>query len=241
MRADGRHWNEMREVKITADVLRHPAGSVEIAMGNTRVLCTASIDESVPPFLKNTGKGWVTAEYAMIPGSTHVRTVREAVRGRQGGRTLEIQRLIGRSLRAVTDLGAFGERTLIVDCDVLQADGGTRSAAITGGCLALIQAFRRMKAQGIIDRVPVRSLVSAVSVGLVGGSLFLDLDYAEDSAAEVDMNFVITREGLFVEVQGTAEAAPFPRDLLDRMIELAQLGSAYLAAKQAEIVGDWER
>lgn len=241
MRADGRQWNEMREVKITTDVLRHPAGSVEIAMGNTRVLCTASIDESVPPFLKNTGRGWVTAEYAMIPGSTHVRTAREAVRGRQGGRTLEIQRLVGRSLRAVTDLSAFGERTLIIDCDVLQADGGTRSAAITGGCLALIQAFRKMKAQGILDRVPVRSLVSAVSVGMVGGSLFLDLDYAEDSAAEVDMNFVITREGRFVEVQGTAEATPFSRDLLDRMIELAQSGSAYLTAKQVEIVGDWER
>jgi len=241
MRSDGRQWNEMRKVKITGDVLRHPAGSVQIEMGNTRVLCTASIDESVPPFLKNTGRGWVTAEYAMIPGSTHVRSPREAVRGRQGGRTLEIQRLIGRSLRAVTDLQAFGERTVIVDCDVIQADGGTRSAAITGGCLALIQAFRKMNALGMIRQMPVKNLVSAVSVGLVGGRLLLDLDYGEDSSAEVDMNFVVTRDGLFVEIQGTAEAMPFPRDLHDRMTDLALQGCAYLTGKQIELAGDLVR
>jgi ribonuclease PH len=238
MRANGRQWNEMRGVKIAGSFLKYPAGSILIEMGNTKVICTASIDEVAPPFLKNTGRGWVTAEYSMIPGSTHVRTAREAVRGRQGGRTLEIQRLIGRSLRAVTDLTAFGERTIVVDCDVIQADGGTRTASITGGCLALIQAFGSLKKQGVIHRMPVKSFVSAVSVGLVEGQLLLDLDYAEDSSAEVDMNFVITRGGLFVEIQGTAEATPFSRDLHDRMIDLALLGSAYLTGKQIELAGD---
>ncbi|HOD34575.1 MAG TPA: ribonuclease PH [Syntrophales bacterium] len=238
MRAHGRRWNEMREVRITGDFLKYPAGAILIEMGNTKVICTASVDEAVPPFLKNTGRGWVTAEYAMIPGSTHVRTTREAVRGRQGGRTLEIQRLIGRSLRAVTDLTAFGERTLVVDCDVIQADGGTRTAAITGGCLALIQAFGKMKGDGLIHRMPVKNLVCAVSVGLVEGRLLLDLDYKEDSSAEVDMNFVITRGGLFVEIQGTAEGTPFSRELHDQMIDLALLGSAYLTGKQIELAGD---
>ncbi len=228
----------MREVRITGDFLKYPAGAILIEMGNTKVICTASVDEAVPPFLKNTGRGWVTAEYAMIPGSTHVRTTREAVRGRQGGRTLEIQRLIGRSLRAVTDLTAFGERTLVVDCDVIQADGGTRTAAITGGCLALIQAFGKMKGDGLIHRMPVKNLVCAVSVGLVEGRLLLDLDYKEDSSAEVDMNFVITRGGLFVEIQGTAEGTPFSRELHDQMIDLALLGSAYLTGKQIELAGD---
>ncbi len=237
MRADGRQWNEMREVKITGGFLKYPAGAILIEMGNTKVICTASVDEGVPPFLKSTGRGWVTAEYSMIPGSTHVRTAREAVRGRQGGRTLEIQRLIGRSLRAVTDLTAFGERTVVVDCDVIQADGGTRTASITGGCLALIQAFRMLKEQGVIHRMPVTNLVNAVSVGLVEGQLLLDLDYAEDSSAEVDMNFVITRQGLFVEIQGTAEGTPFSREVHDRMMDLALLGSAYLTGKQIEIAG----
>ena len=238
MRANGRQWNEMREVKFAGSFLKYPAGSILIEMGNTKVICTASIDEMVPPFLKNTGRGWITAEYSMIPGSTHVRTSREAVRGRQGGRTLEIQRLIGRSLRAVTDLNSFGERTIIVDCDVIQADGGTRTASITGGCLALLQAFGRLKEQGVIHCMPVKNFVSAVSVGLVEGQILLDLDYAEDSSAEVDMNFVITRSGLFVEIQGTAEATPFSRDLHDRMIDLALLGSAYLTGKQIELAGD---
>ncbi len=238
MRANGRQWNEMREVKFAKSFLKYPAGSILIEMGNTKVICTASIDEGVPPFLKNTGRGWITAEYSMIPGSTHVRTAREAVRGRQGGRTLEIQRLIGRSLRAVTDLTAFGERTIVVDCDVIQADGGTRTASITGGCLALIQAFGGLKKQGVIHRMPVKNFVSAVSVGLVEGQVLLDLDYAEDSSAEVDMNFVMTRNGLFVEIQGTAEATPFSRDLHDRMIDLALLGSAYLTGKQIELAED---
>ena len=237
MRARNRKPDEMRPVRITRGYLSYPAGAVLIEMGDTRVICTATVDETVPPFLRNTGRGWVTAEYSMIPGSTLTRSPREAARGRQGGRTLEIQRLIGRSLRAVTDLTAFGERQIILDCDVLQADGGTRTASITGGCLALLDAFRSLRDKGVIENIPLKDFVSAVSVGLVGGELLLDLDYPEDSAADVDMNFVITRGGLFVEIQGTAEATPFSRGLHERMIDLALEGSAYLVRKQEEAAG----
>ena len=237
MRFDGRAADSLRPIRITRHYLKHAEGSVLIEFGDTKVICTASVEESVPPFLRGKGSGWVTAEYAMLPRATHTRSVRESTRGKVGGRTHEIQRLIGRSLRAVTDLTAFGERTIVVDCDVIQADGGTRTASITGGCLALIQAFGKLKEQGMIHRMPVTNLVCAVSVGLVEGQLLLDLDYAEDSSAEVDMNFVITRNGLFVEIQGTAEATPFSRDLHDRMIDLALLGSAYLTGKQIELAG----
>ena len=234
MRKDGRRPDEIRPVVITRDYLRHPKGSVLIEMGDTRVICAASVEEGVPPFLKNTGRGWLTAEYAMIPSSTHERSVRESSRGKVGGRTHEIQRLIGRALRAVTDLTAFGERTIHIDCDVIQADGGTRTAAITGAFVALVDAFRKLRAEGLVDRVPVRDFVSAVSVGLVDGRMLLDLQYEEDSRAEVDMNIVMTRGGLFIEVQGTAEGAPFTRERLEGLTDLAATGIALLTQKQIE-------
>lgn len=238
MRKDGRRADEIRPVVITRDYLRHPKGSVLIEMGDTRVICAASVEEGVPPFLKNTGRGWLTAEYAMIPSSTHERSVRESSRGKVGGRTHEIQRLIGRALRAVTDLTAFGERTIHIDCDVIQADGGTRTAAITGSFVALVDAFRKLRAEGLVDRVPVRDFVSAVSVGLVDGRMLLDLQYEEDSRAEVDMNIVMTRGGLFIEVQGTAEGAPFTRERLEGLTDLAASGIAVLTHKQIEILGE---
>ena len=238
MRKDGRRPDEIRPVVITRDYLRHPKGSVLIEMGDTRVICAASVEEGVPPFLKNTGRGWLTAEYAMIPSSTHERSVRESSRGKVGGRTHEIQRLIGRALRAVTDLTAFGERTIHIDCDVIQADGGTRTAAITGAFVALVDAFRKLRAEGLVDRVPVRDFVSAVSVGLVDGRMLLDLQYEEDSRAEVDMNIVMTRGGLFIEVQGTAEGAPFTRERLEGLTDLAATGIALLTQKQIEILGE---
>ena len=238
MRKDGRRPDEIRPVVITRDYLRHPKGSVLIEMGDTRVICAVSVEEGVPPFLKNTGRGWLTAEYAMIPSSTHERSVRESSRGRVGGRTHEIQRLIGRALRAVTDLNAFGERTIHIDCDVIQADGGTRTASITGAFVALVDAFRRLRAEGIVDRMPVRDFVSAVSVGLVDGRMLLDLQYEEDSRAEVDMNIVMTRGGLFIEVQGTAEGAPFTRERLEGLTDLAATGIALLTQKQIESLGE---
>ncbi len=238
MRKDGRRPDEIRPVVITRDYLRHPKGSVLIEMGDTRVICAASVEEGVPPFLKNTGRGWLTAEYAMIPSSTHERSVRESSRGKVGGRTHEIQRLIGRALRAVTDLTAFGERTIHIDCDVIQADGGTRTAAITGAFVALVDAFRKLRAEGLVDRVPVRDFVSAVSVGLVDGRMLLDLQYEEDSRAEVDMNIVMTRGGLFIEVQGTAEGAPFTRERLEGLTDLAATGIALLTQKQIESLGE---
>ncbi|HTZ39465.1 MAG TPA: ribonuclease PH [Syntrophales bacterium] len=238
MRKDGRKDSEIRPVTITRDYLRHPKGSVLIEMGDTKVICAASIDESVPPFLKGTGRGWLTAEYAMLPASTHERSQRESSRGRVGGRTHEIQRLIGRSLRAVTDLTAFGECTVHIDCDVIQADGGTRTAAITGSFVALVDAFRRLCGEGLVDRMPVKDFVSAVSVGIVEGRMLLDLQYEEDSRAEVDMNVVMTRGGLFIEVQGTAETAPFSRDLLNGLTDLAVSGIAMLTHKQIEVLGE---
>jgi len=238
MRKDGRKADQIRPVVIARDYLRHPKGSVLIEMGDTRVICAASVEEGVPPFLKNSGRGWLTAEYAMIPSSTHERSARESAKGKIGGRTHEIQRLIGRSLRAVTDLTAFGERTIHVDCDVIQADGGTRTASITGAFVALADAFRNLRREGLVDRMPIRDFVSAVSVGIVDGEMLLDLQYEEDRRAEVDMNVVATRGGLFIEVQGTAEAVPFARERLDAMTDLAMKGIATLTRKQIEVLGE---
>ncbi len=237
MRANGRGLNEIRELKITRDFLKHPEGSVLIEMGNTKVICTASIEDGVPAFLKNSGRGWLTAEYSMLPTSTHSRTPRESTRGRVGGRTHEIQRLIGRSLRSVTALDAFGERTIYIDCDVIQADGGTRSASITGGFVALVDLFRKMQQGGIADRVAVEDYVAAVSIGVVDSCIYLDLDYEEDSRAEVDMNFVMTGKGLFIEIQGTAEEVPFGRDLLNKMTDIAVRGIVQITKKQVEVLG----
>jgi ribonuclease PH len=238
MRHSGRDWNQLRDIRLTKDYLKHPKGSVLVEMGNTHVICTASVEESVPPFLKNTGRGWLTAEYSMLPASTHTRSARESSRGKIGGRTHEIQRLIGRSLRAVTRLEALGERTIYIDCDVIQADGGTRTASITGGFIALVEALRRMRHEGMIAGLPVTDFVSAISVGLVDGRELLDLDYQEDSRAEVDMNFVMTGGGLFIEVQGTAEGKPFGKDILERMTGLAQFGIAEITRRQREIIGE---
>jgi ribonuclease PH len=238
MRRDGdREWNRLRNFRITRDFLHFSEGSVLVEMGHTRVICAATIEEKVPPFLKNSGRGWLTAEYAMLPASTQKRSSRESTVGKIGGRTHEIQRLIGRSLRAVTDLKAFGERTITMDCDVIQADGGTRTAAITGGFIALIDLFRRLKERGVMTSIPVTDYVSAVSVGIVDGRPLLDLDYAEDSSAEVDMNFVMTGKGLFIEVQGTAEAKPFDRDQLTALTDLATAGIGELTERQREILG----
>ncbi len=239
MRTDGRKPLELRPVRLDVGYLAHAEGSVLIEMGATKVLCAATLEEGVPPFLKNTGKGWLTAEYAMLPASGTTRTPRESTRGKVGGRTHEIQRLIGRSLRAVTDLDAFGERTIYIDCDVLQADGGTRTASITGSFVALVELFRKMKERGLVDRIPVDDPVAAVSVGVRGGEILLDLDYSEDSGADVDMNVVMTGSGRFIEVQGTAEESPFERELLDRMLEAAAGGIRALVAAQRAALGDY--
>jgi ribonuclease PH len=236
-RADGRSWDRMRDFRITMNYLRFAEGSVLVEMGHTKVLCAATVEDKIPPFLKNSGRGWLTAEYSMLPASTQNRSPRESTSGRIGGRTHEIQRLIGRSLRAVTDLRSFGERTITIDCDVIQADGGTRTAAITGGFVALVTLFRNLKERGMINSIPVKDSVSAVSVGMVDGQLLLDLDYREDSRADVDMNFVMTGSGLFIEVQGTAEALPFDRDRLNAMADLAAAGIRDLSRKQREILG----
>lgn len=206
-------------------------------VGDTKVICTATVEEGVPPFLKDTGTGWVSAEYSMIPRSTHIRAPRESVRGKVGGRTQEIQRLIGRSLRSVTDLTAFGERTILLDCDVIQADGGTRTASITGAYVALADAFRWLKKRGEIGGIPIKDSVAAVSVGIVDGEMLLDLDYSEDSRAQVDMNLVMTSKGEFVEVQGTAEESPFSKDEMDKMISLAIKGIRELSKIQREVLG----
>jgi len=237
MRANSRRWDEMRQITITRDFLPSAKGSVLIEMGNTRVICTASLEDRVPAFLKNSGKGWLTAEYAMLPASTSSRNTRESSSGKIKGRTHEIQRLIGRSLRAVTDMTAFGERTIYIDCDVVQADGGTRTASITGAFIALADALRRLREQGAIEVLPVKDSIAAISVGIVDGEVLLDLDYAEDSTADVDMNFVMTGSGGIVEIQGTAEAEPFSRDLLDRMINVATAGISNLTKRQKEILG----
>jgi ribonuclease PH len=218
--------------------LKNNAGSVLVAFGNTQVICAASLDNKPAPFLKNTGKGWLTAEYSMLPMSTQTRTTRESVRGRLGGRTHEIQRMIGRSLRAVTDLTAFGERTIYLDCDVIQADGGTRTASITGAFIALVELFKKLRQEGVVKEIPVNDYLSAVSVGIVDHQILLDLEYEEDSRAEVDMNFVMTGSGLFIEVQGTAERVPFNKEQLDLMTELAVSGIQKIIDRQKEVVGD---
>ena len=223
-RVDGRGSQTLRPIKITRNYLKHAEGSVLIEMGDTKVICAASVEERVPPFLRNTGKGWITAEYSMLPRSTHTRTVRDSVTGRGSGRSFEIQRLIGRSLRSVTDLSGFGERTIWIDCDVIQADGGTRAASITGAYVALVDAFRRIVDNGIIKKVPIKDSVAAISVGKVEGKILLDLNYNEDSSAEVDMNVVMTGQGRFVEIQGTAEEAAFTKRELDELTQIAHKG-----------------
>lgn len=224
MRPSQRLADELRPVRLTRHYTCHAEGSVLVEFGRTRVLCTASVDETVPPFLRGKGQGWVTAEYGMLPRATHTRSAREAAKGKQSGRTLEIQRLIGRSLRAVVDLAALGERQITVDCDVLQADGGTRTAAITGGCVALHDALARLQTEGTLATNPLRDLVAAVSVGLYRGTPVLDLDYDEDSACDTDMNVVMTGAGGLVEVQGTAEGVPFSRAEFDALLDLAEHG-----------------
>jgi ribonuclease PH len=233
MRPSGRQANELREVRIRRNYTRHAEGSVLIACGNTQVLCTASVEERQPAFLRNTGEGWVTAEYGMLPRSTGTRMRREAAFGKQGGRTLEIQRLIGRSLRAVVDRAALGERTITLDCDVLQADGGTRTAAITGAYVALVDACQWLLGRGTIAKDPIHGQIAAVSVGIYRNTPVLDLDYAEDSGAETDMNVVMNDGGAFIEVQGTAEGHAFRRSELDEMLGLAEQGVAELLAAQS--------
>jgi len=237
-RIDGRRPDELRPILITPDFIRHADGSVLIEVGETRVICTATVEESVPQFLRDSGRGWVTAEYGMLPGSSTTRIPRESARGRVGGRTHEIQRLIGRSLRAVIDLAALGSRTLWMDCDVIQADGGTRTASVTGSYVALALATRRLRARGVIGSEPLRNSVAAVSVGIVDGELLVDLCYAEDSKADVDMNLVMTGDGRFVEVQGTAEAHPFSAE---QLAQLTRMGADAIAAltvrQQAALAG----
>ncbi len=237
-RTDGRLPAQLRPTRITSAFTMHAEGSVLIEAGNTRVICTASVEERVPPFLRNTGKGWVTAEYGMLPRATSTRTQREATAGKVGGRTQEIQRLIGRSLRSITRLPELGERTVWIDCDVIQADGGTRTAAITGGFVAMVLAMKHMRTKGMIRALPVTDFVAATSVGVVHGVPMLDLAYDEDSKADVDMNVVKTGDGRFIEVQGTAEGPPFERSALDSLLGLADAGIQELVALQRSIVGD---
>lgn len=237
MRPSDRRPNELRAVQFERGYQCHAEGSVLVEFGLTRVLCSASVEDRVPPFLKGHGQGWVTAEYGMLPRSTHTRMVREAARGRQGGRTLEIQRLIGRSLRAVLDLKAFGERTITIDCDVLQADGGTRTAAITGAYVALVDAIRALQKCGTLRSDPLHGQVAAVSVGLYRGIPVLDLDYAEDAEAETDMNVVMNEAGAFVEIQGTAEGHAFHRSELERLLDLAAGGITDLLRLQRAAIG----
>jgi ribonuclease PH len=234
MRPSGRNANQLRDIRFTCHYTKHAEGSVLVEFGDTRVLCTASIDNAVPRFLKGKGEGWITAEYGMLPRSTHSRMDREAGRGKQGGRTLEIQRLIGRSLRASTDLKTLGENTITLDCDVIQADGGTRTAAITGGFVALSIAIDHMLKNNIIKKNPLLGQIASVSVGIYNGTPVLDLDYAEDSKAETDMNVVMNECGHFIEVQGTAEAQAFRKEELNLMLELAEQGINELLVKQRE-------
>ncbi len=237
MRADGRKSDELRKLKVTRNYLKTAEGSVLIEFGDTRVLCTATVENTVPPFLKGKGTGWVTAEYAMLPRSSSPRISRE--RSKVGGRTHEIQRLIGRSLRSVVDMKALGERTVLIDCDVIQADGGTRTASITGAYIALVDGLRRSRKQGMIATMPVTDYLAAVSVGIVGGKPMLDLCYTEDSAAEVDMNIVMTGKGGIVEVQGTAEGEPFSKTELNKLIALGEKGIKALIRKQQDLLGKY--
>ncbi len=239
-RALGRGSDALRPVKIEPGVLRHAEGSALIEVGDTRVLCAASVEAGVPPFLRGSGSGWVTAEYGMLPRSTHTRSAREAARGRQGGRTQEIQRLIGRSLRAVVDLDRLGEQTITLDCDVLQADGGTRTASITGAWVALAMAIDWMQRQGRLPTQPLRTQVAATSVGMLEGQPLLDLDYSEDSKAGVDFNVVMLGTGQLVEVQGTAEGEPFSRRQMDGLVDLAEAGIRQLFTAQRDAMNEWK-
>jgi ribonuclease PH len=237
VRADGRVASALRPVRLTRHYTRHAEGSVLVEFGHTQVICTASVEDRVPPFLKGKGQGWLTAEYGMLPRATHTRGEREAARGRQSGRTQEIQRLIGRSLRAVVDLAKIGERTLQIDCDVIQADGGTRTASITGAFVAVHDAFGKLRAQSLLADWPIRDFVAAVSVGMHAGEALLDLDYAEDSTCETDMNVVMTGDGRFVEVQGTAEGVPFTEAQMQQMLGFARHGIADLVGAQKRALG----
>ena len=238
MRPSGRAPDELRPVRLTRRFTRHAEGSVLVEFGETRVVCNASVEDGVPPFLRGSGQGWITAEYGMLPRATHSRTAREAARGKQSGRTQEIQRLIGRVLRAVTDLRALGDRTITLDCDVLQADGGTRTAAITGGYVALADAIESLVRRRVIASSPIHAQVAAVSVGICSGVPVLDLDYAEDSSAETDMNVVMNNGGAFVEIQGTAEGHAFRRHELDELLNLAASGIAELLAHQLQAMAE---
>ena len=236
-RPSGRQANAMREIRITRDFTKHAEGSVLVEFGDTRVICTASVEENVPRFLKGSGKGWVTAEYGMLPRSTGSRMDREAARGKQSGRTQEIQRLIGRSLRAALDMKLLGENTIKIDCDVIQADGGTRTAAITGGCVALVDAINHMLEKKLITKNPIQRMIASVSVGICQGEPVLDLDYLEDSSAETDMNVVMTDQGGFIEIQGTGEDGQFSMDELNALIDLARLGIEQLFDQQKAALG----
>lgn len=232
MRPSGRQLNQMRDVRITRNYTKHAEGSVLVEFGDTKVICTASVDTSVPPFLRGKGQGWITAEYGMLPRSTDSRMIREAAKGKQQGRTVEISRLIGRSLRAAVDLEALGENTITIDCDVIQADGGTRTASITGACVAMVDAINWLKNNQKIKGEPLKQMIAAVSVGIYNGEPVLDLDYDEDSTAETDLNVIMTEHGGFVEVQGTAEGEAFSQDELNAMLALAKQGVEELSAAQ---------
>ncbi|MEW8626882.1 MAG: ribonuclease PH [Candidatus Thiodiazotropha sp.] len=237
MRPSGRQPDQLREISITRNFTKHAEGSVLVCFGDTQVLCTASVDESVPRFLKGAGQGWITAEYGMLPRSTTDRMGREAARGKQSGRTQEIQRLIGRSLRAAVDLKALGERTITLDCDVIQADGGTRTASITGACVALVDAIEHIRAAGLLEQSPLLGMVASVSVGIYQGTPVLDLDYAEDSNAETDMNVVMNEQQGFIEVQGTAEGDTYSREELNAMLDLADRGIQQICQIQKQALG----
>lgn len=237
-RPSGRAFNQLRDIQISRHYTKHAEGSVLVEFGDTKVICTASAEKGVPRFLKGEGQGWITAEYGMLPRSTGSRMNREAARGKQGGRTVEIQRLIGRSLRAAVDLGALGENTITIDCDVIQADGGTRTAAITGACVAVVDAIGYLKAQGVLEADPLKQLVAAVSVGIYKGVPVLDLDYDEDSDAQTDMNVVMTEHGGFIEVQGTAEGEPYSGAELEAMLSLAREGVQNLIELQRRVLAD---
>ncbi|BBB32489.1 ribonuclease PH [Thermotomaculum hydrothermale] len=239
-RENGRKNNELREVKIIPDFLEHPDGSCLISFGKTKVICSANIEEKIPPFLQGSGEGWITAEYGMLPGSTHTRSQREAVRGKQSGRTVEIQRLIGRALRASVDRKLLGERTILIDCDVIQADGGTRTASITGSFVAMAIAIKKLLKESIIEKNPILENVAAVSVGKVNGEILLDLDYSEDSNAEVDLNLIATQNQKIVEIQGTAETHAFPREELNLMLDFAFNGIESLINLQNQVLKNYD-
>lgn len=237
MRIDGRTYDQLRDVEIKVGMMKHAEGSVYITIGDTQVLCAATIEDKVPPFLRNSGKGWITAEYAMLPRATKTRTIREASKGKLGGRTMEIQRLIGRVLRSVVDLKKLGERTVWLDCDVIQADGGTRTASITGAFVAMVMAMERLVNNKTLSTIPITDFVAATSVGVVGESSVLDLCYEEDSIANVDMNIVMTGSGKYIEIQGTGEEAPFSADQLNELLALGKKGTLELIAAQKVALG----